>query len=554
MLKSLQIQNYALIRHLEISPSTRLNIITGETGAGKSIMIGAVGLLLGNRADTKVLYDKDKKCIIEGAFRIGEYELSVFFHENDLDYSDETIIRREISPSGKSRAFINDTPVTLDIMKSLGTHLMDIHSQHDTYKLSSLNYQLSLIDVFARNQDIIIQYQQAYDAYSEQKKALKALREEAKMIRKEADYNHFLYEELKAADLKPEELTLLENELSALEHAEEIKTGLLEAIQILQNADFSVLENLSNINKKFETLSKYARLMGTLNERINSSYLELKDIVQEIERESEKVENNPGKLEEVQQRVNLINKLLQKHQLNSVSELIAIQLELEQKVNKNLNLDEDIRKLNELTEKNHREVLAWGARLSDSRLGCFDKISGRIEEMLGALGIPNARLVIEHEETPPTASGMDEIVLKFSANKGITPQPLRQVASGGEFSRLMFCIKYIIASKTALPTLILDEIDTGISGEIAMKMAAMMKNMSLNHQVIAITHLPQIASSGEAHYFVYKEDASEKSVSLVRKLGYDDRVREIAKMIGGDTPTEAAFVNARELLGKSGIN
>jgi DNA repair protein RecN (Recombination protein N) len=554
MLRNLQIQNYALIRQLEIEPSPGLNMITGETGAGKSIMIGAVGLLLGNRVDTKVLYDKNEKCIVEGTFNIREYNLCELFELKDLDYQDETIIRREISPSGKSRAFINDTPVTLDIMKELGIHLMDIHSQHDTYKLSSLNYQLSLVDVFSQNQQVLQEYKESYRKYKIKKKKLDDLLLEAESIRKEADYNHFLYEELAAADLTTGELEMLEDELSTLEHAEEIKSVISEAIALLHDHDYAILDNLSLVNKRIESIASYALRLGEIRKRLNSSYLEIKDITNELEKEMDQVENNPKRLSEVQSRLNLLYKLLQKHQVASTEDLLAIQSSLKDIVNKNLNLDHEISDLEKETFLQYEEVNMLGNTLSKSRQDNFRKIIERIENMLRSLGIPDARLNIDHRNIEPGEYGMDEIDLKFSANKGIAPMNLKQVASGGEFSRLMFCIKHIIASKTALPTLILDEIDTGISGEIAIKMATMMKQMAENHQVIAITHLPQIASFGSSHYFVYKDNQSDKSVSLVKELSNDERILEIAKMIGGDQPSDAAFENAKELLEKSYIN
>jgi DNA repair protein RecN (Recombination protein N) len=554
MLKNLLIQNYALIRHLEITPSQGLNMITGETGAGKSIMIGAAGLLLGNRADTRVLYDKDEKCVVEGVYNIGEYALQGFFELHDLDHLMETIVRREISPSGKSRAFINDTPVTLDIMKELGIHLMDIHSQHDTYKLSSLNYQLSLVDVFSGNQEKIKKYQQAFDAYRKVRKKLNDLMAEAESVRKEADYNHFLYEELISANLEPGEQDSLEDELSSLEHAEEIKNVLGEIITMLHNHDFSILDQFSLANKKIESIASYSQRFGVIWNRLNSSYLELKDIANELENQVETIENDPEKLAATQARLNLIYKLMQKHQVNSIDELLFIQGSLRDKVNKNLNLDTDILSLQQESAASLEQVISQGESLSQCRRENFSRISGRLQEMLHSLGIPDATIKIDHRIIEPGELGIDEIDLKFSANKGIAPMNLKQVASGGEFSRLMFCIKHIIASKTALPTLILDEIDTGISGEIAIKMATMMKQMASNHQVIAITHLPQIASFGSKHYFVYKDNHSGKSISNVRELSEEERILEIAKMIGGDAPSEAAFNNARELLGKSFIN
>jgi DNA repair protein RecN (Recombination protein N) len=531
-----------------------MNIITGETGAGKSIMIGAVGLLLGNRADTKVLYDKDQKCIIEGVFDISEYNLEAFFLANDLDYNTETIIRREITPAGKSRAFINDTPVLLDVLRGLSSYLMDIHSQSDSLLLGSEDYQLSVVDAFAQNLALLEAYRTDFKNYKILKSKLVKMEAEAEVIKKEADYNHFLFEELREAKLQAEEQESSEEELATLEHAGEITSKLMETIELLQNGEFSVSENLSAAQKLLGSLKNYSHILAEFNERLQSSLLELKDLTNEIEKESQKIDNDPDRIEELQNRLSLIYRLEQKHQVSSISQLLAIKDGLEEKVNKNLSLDEEINALKKQVDESFAVLTRSGKKLSDARIQHFGKISEKIEDMLKNLGIPEAKLLIEHDHVPPNSSGMDEVRLKFSANKGIKPMDLKSVASGGEFSRLMFCVKYIIASKKALPTLILDEIDTGVSGEIAIKMALMMQQMSEQHQVIAITHLPQIASSGDYHYFVFKDNTADKSVSLIKELSGEERITEIAKMIGGDHPTEAAFENAKELLSKAYIN
>jgi DNA repair protein RecN (Recombination protein N) len=530
-----------------------MNIITGETGAGKSIMIGAAGLLLGNRADTKVLYDKNQKCIIEGVFNISEYNLEAFFDSNDLDYISETIIRREITPAGKSRAFINDTPVLLDVMRGLGSCLMDVHSQSDTLLLGSEDYQLSVVDAFAQNQTLFIEYELDFKKYKSLKSKLVNMEKEAEILKKEADYNHFLFEELNEANLLAEEQESGEEELATLEHAGEITSKLMESIELLQG-EFSVIENLSSVQKLLSTLKNYSHLLADFNDRLQSSLLELKDLTNEIEKESQKIENDPDRIEELQNRLSLIYRLEQKHQVSSISQLLAIKDGLEERVNKNLSLDEEIGSLKIQVDDAYSALKKSAKALSDTRVKHFNKISASIEKMLQNLGIPEAKLVVEHDLVPPNTTGMDEVRLKFSANKGVMPMDLKSVASGGEFSRLMFCIKYIIASKKALPTLILDEIDTGISGEIAIKMAIMMQQMSEQHQVIAITHLPQIASSGNCHYFVFKDNTADKSVSQIKELSEEDRITEIAKMIGGDHPTDAAFENAKELLSKAYIN
>lgn len=516
-------------------------------------MIGAVGLLLGNRVDTKVLFDKSQKCIIEGVFNLSEYRLENFFESNDLDYNVETIIRREISPTGKSRAFINDTPVLLETMRSLGSNLMDVHSQHDTMMLGSMDYQLSVVDAFSQNQKLLTTFEKDFRNFKSLKGKLIRLEAESENIKKEADYNHFLFEELKEANLIAEEQEHGEEELATLEHAEEITAKLLETIELLQNGDYSVLENLSSISKLLGSLSDYSHVLAQFSERIQSVLLELKDLATEIEKESQKIEHDPQRIDELQNRLSLIYQLEQKHQVSSISQLLAIKDGLEDKVNKNLYLDEEINELKVEVDKAFKKVETSGQLLSESRKKNFTKISDKIEEMLKHLGILEAKLVITHDNVPPNITGIDEIKLKFSANKGVVPMDLKSVASGGEFSRLMFCIKYIIASRKALPTLILDEIDAGIAGEIAIKMASMMQQMSEQHQVIVITHLPQIASSGERHYFVFKDNSTSKSVSLIKELSQEERITEIAKMIGGDHPSEAAFENAKELLDKTYI-
>jgi DNA repair protein RecN (Recombination protein N) len=508
-------------------------------------------LLLGNRADTKVLFNQDEKCVIEGVFGIANYNLREFFNSNNLDYQDETIIRREIAPGGKSRAFINDTPVTLDIMRELGSDLMEIHSQHDTLKLGSNSYQLFIVDSFARTGELLQEYSNHYSKYISELGRFNVLTEEAEKIRKDADYNNFLYDELVKASLSDEnEQKSLEEELSTLEHAEEIKIKLLEIIDMLDNREFAVTEILNQVSKNLDQISSYARTYEELRSRIAASLLELKDISGEAAHLVDKVESDPGRLEFVNERLNLINRLEQKHRVSDIRDLLLLQAELEGKVSKNQNLDAELEKLRAGVQKSLNQVKQAGKALSEGRKAGFPSFTEELEIMLKDLGIPEAKLEIGHTESEPGPDGMDEITLKFSANKGVPPKPFREVASGGEFSRLMFCIKKLLAQSTALPTLVLDEIDTGISGEIAIKMARMMKEMSKHHQVIAITHLPQIAAAGSFHYFVYKDSSNRKAISRIRELQDEERIREIAKMIGGDAPSPAAFDSARELLVK----
>lgn len=552
MLQHLLIKNYALIQHLEMSPSKELNIITGETGAGKSIMLGAIGLLIGNRADTKVLYDEEEKCIIEGAFEVSAYKnLKQVFEEEELDYDHTCIIRREISPTGKSRAFINDTPVTLETLKRIGAYLMDIHSQHDTLLLGSNTFQLQIVDAYAGNAEIHKNYLDSYKSFKKAKSTFDKLMAEAEEIKKEASFNQFLYEELQKAALKEGEQEEHEGNLEVLENAEDIKIKLNQLIETLSASDFSVNSSLSIANSTLLNLSKFGNKFASLQQRLESCLIELKDIADELEKEESQVEYDPVKIQEVKDRLSLIYQLEKKHNVGKLTELLEIQKALEVKVNKVLNLGEEISEAKKALEETEDLMMQQARLLSESRKQVFEKITSEIQSLVRELGMPDAILEIRTLETPPASSGIDEINILFSANKGIKPQDLKSVASGGEFSRLMFCIKFVLADKTSLPTIIFDEIDTGISGEVALKMVNMMKVMSRNHQVISISHLPQIAAKGDAHYFVYKDNSSGKAMSNIRKLSPEERILEIAKMIGGEKPSSIAFENAKELMGVS---
>lgn len=511
-------------------------------------MLGALGLLLGNRADTKVLFEGGEKCVIEGAFHIANQKLQELYDSFELDYQDETLIRREISPAGKSRAFINDTPVTLDVMKELGNFLVDIHSQRDTYLLGTAAHQMRMIDGFAQNGELLSNYRFIYKKYKQQEKAYKALQTHAEELSKESDYNHFLLEELEKANIQDGELEQLEEELKIIEHAEEIKSKLFECQELLENSEFSISSGLQQVSKNIAQISKLADHFELLNSRLESCFHELKDISKEIENESHQVDFDQEKQEEIQERVGLFYQLFQKHHTSTEGELIAIRESLREKVNKVLNIDDELLQAKNIYEELEEALALAGKKLTDSRTSILAEFKQELESLLSELAMPHATIDIEHEHSSPTESGMDKIIILFSANAGIAPDELKNVASGGEFSRLMFCIKYILAGKTALPSIVFDEIDTGISGEIALKMVKMMRKMSKRHQVVAITHLPQIAASGDEHYFVFKENEGNKSVSKIRLLQKEEREVEIAKMIGGENPTETALQSARELL------
>lgn len=550
MLKNLLIKNYALIRELEMQPSAQLNIITGETGAGKSIMLGAVGMLLGNRADTRVLYDEETKCIVEGTFDIREYSsLKTLFEEEELEYDEETVIRREISPSGKSRAFINDTPVTLEVLRRVGDYLMDVHSQHDTLQLGTNAYQLSIIDAYAQTASEQEIYQQAYRQMRRLQQTLERLTEEAANMRKEADFNSFLLGELQEAQLDGLQQQELEEELQKLEHAEEIKLKLAAVLQALEYSDELALNpQLHSVLAELRAIGKYAESYRQLAQRLESVVIELKDITREVEAEEGIVELDQERIVTLQDRLSVLYKLQQKHGLQTVEELVRLRNELAGKVNRAEGLDEEIAAMQKQLEAARKLVEDKGLQLSNKRKEVFKKMIGRIEELLSDLGMPEAKLQIDHRLVAPAPTGLDEVSLLFTANKGMKPQPLKAVASGGEFSRLMFCVKYVLADKTALPTIVFDEIDTGISGEIALKMVRMMQQMAQGHQVISISHLPQIAAKGEAHYFVYKDNSTAKTFSRIKRLTEEERIQEIAKMIGGASPSAVAYESARELM------
>ncbi|MCB0496716.1 MAG: DNA repair protein RecN [Cyclobacteriaceae bacterium] len=548
MLNRLTIQNYALIKELVMSPSRGLNIITGETGAGKSIMLGAVGLLLGNRADTKVLLDEGTKCIIEGIFTINEYNLKNLFEEEDLDYDKECVIRREITPSGKSRAFVNDTPVTLDVLKKLGQYLMDVHSQNETLQLGTSDFQLGLIDAFAGTQKQVEEFNNFYKSFKEKEKHFHKLVSEGNDLQKDADYNSFLLNELVKLNLEAGEQEHLEEELKVLENAEEIKQKLNEALTSLNDMEYGALDRLQLVKMNLKQLANYGTEFQKLDEHFERAFIELKELARDIENEEDSIEVDFARTEQVQQRLSSIYQLQKKHQVTTVESLIKIQKELEDKSFTAGNLEEAIAKARAEMQQSEDKALELAKKISINRIDASEPFCKAIELLLVSLGMPDATISVQTTSKALGPNGIDDFTILFSANKGLAPQTLKQVASGGEYSRLMFCIKYLLADKTALPTIVFDEIDTGISGEIALKMGDMMRKMAQNHQVIAISHLPQIAAKGETHYFVYKDNSSDRAMSNIRKLTSDQSTEAIAKMIGGDNPSESAYESARELM------
>lgn len=549
MIKSLTIKNYALIRELDMSPSPRLSIITGETGAGKSIMLGAVGLLLGNRADTKALWDPETKCRIEGVFDIGQYNLQRFFEENDIDYEKETILRREITPSGKSRAFVNDTPTTLDVVRQLGAQLMDIHSQHESLQLGNNQYQQFLLDAYAQHHRLLADYEIAFAAFSKAEKRLEELQKKATESQKELDYQQFLLKELEQAKLEEIAPQELEDELSELENAEEIKLKLSQVDQTLDHEEIGTLTQLKDIQSAIRSLSSISHTYEKLHERIDSVAIELTDILSEVQRLNENTLLDPERQALVKEKLDLFNRLQQKHAVLEIGELLEIRNKLKAEVSEVANLDQAIEKAEKEVDNSKKEMLDLGTVLSNSRKEFAPKLSSDIESLIRQLGIENGQVEVKvNQNENPSAAGLDRISILFSANKGVAPREIKEVASGGEFSRLIFAIKFLLADKTSLPTIIFDEIDTGVSGEIALKMIQMMKRMSQNHQIISISHLPQFAAGGDAHFHVYKDHSTEKSETKIRELEQKERIEAIAKMIGGNNPSERAFESAKELL------
>ncbi|NVK49692.1 MAG: DNA repair protein RecN [Cyclobacteriaceae bacterium] len=548
MLKTLSISNYALIDDLHMQPGSGLNMVTGETGAGKSIMLGAVGLLLGKRADTKVLLHEDRKCIIEGWFEIGEYGLKEFFEEHELDYEEPCIIRREISPSGKSRSFVNDSPVLLDVLKELASKLMDVHSQHDTLLLAEGAYQLGLVDAFSGSAAELLDYKEKFKAYRQAKERWEDLKKKAIELQKEADFNQFQLEELSALSLVEGEQEELESSQEILENAEEIKSKIQEIVGLFQDEQFGVLQGLSQIQQHFQNLERLAHKFSEIKERFHSALIELKDLVATLEEEDLQVEVDFEKLEETRDRLSKIYQLQKKHGVLTVEELLTIEKDLADRVFEFQNLDESLEKSEKEFHQAKSAMIKAGEALTTKRKSCFQSFEKSLESLLHRLGMENARIKFEHQAIQPGSSGLDQIEMLFSANKGSQLQPLKKVASGGEFSRLLFAIKYLMADKMALPTLIFDEIDTGISGEVALQMVRMMKDITQNHQIICITHLPQVAAKGDLHYFVYKDNSAEKTVSKIKLLDENERVMELAKMIAGAQPSGSAVESAKELL------
>ena len=562
MIKSLHIENYALIEHLDIEMYKGFSVITGETGAGKSIILGAIELLRGCRADSHSIRRGAMRCVVEAVFDITDYGLNGWFDENELDFDGhECIVRREITQAGKSRAFINDTPVNLTLLKDIGEKLIDIHSQHKNLLLGKEDFQRSVLDIFAKNAELFNQHRSLYRQTQAARRQWETAVAEANRNRDEEDYLRFQFEQLDEAKLQEGEQEELEEEAAMLEHAEEIKQNLYVAQGQLQGSDnegeTDVLQGMRHAMSAIQTISDKMTAANELYERLNSCYIEVKDIANEMESLAEGVEYNPARLEQVNERLNTIYSLQQKHHVETVEELIALREQLKAQLDAIDNSDENVAELKKKWEELQGQTRKLATELSDRRKKAAAPLQKELEKSLQSLGMPNARITItvEHDEKFAGEDGSDAIQFLFSANKNGEPQNLSQVASGGEIARVMLSLKALIAKEVKLPTIIFDEIDTGVSGSIAEKMAIIMQQMGQsNRQVISITHLPQIAALGTEHYRVYKEDSDDDTTSHIVHLSNEERVKEIAHMLSGETITDAAIENARVLLKETPSN
>ena len=549
MITALSIKNYALIEKLTIDFSKGFSIITGETGAGKSIILGALGLVLGKRADLTSLKNKEEKCIIEAQFDISKYNLAAFFEANDLDFENETIIRREILPSGKSRAFVNDSPVNLQELQDLGVFLLDIHSQQQTRELTDENVQFDIIDAIAANSGIISEYQSLLKSYKSDKTQLNSLIKRQSESNKEQEYHTFLLNELLAAQLKSGEQEELESVFEKLNNVEIIKEAIDKSLAIANEEQFGVLSNLKEIKTAIQKIAPFSTEYQELFERITSLAIEFDDISDEMNRHSEKIVFDPEQLEQTNQKLQLIYNLQKKHQVLTVDELLLIQAKLENEVVELGNIEEEIALLNAAILEKATQLDVLATKIHDNRIEAIPVLSEKMIAILATLGMPNVRFNIEVKQGESYfANGKDELQFLFSANKGTDFGLLKKVASGGEMSRIMLAVKAILAQYSKLPTLIFDEIDTGVSGEIAIKMGEIMKEMSKEMQIFAITHLPQIAAKGDVHFKVFKSTVEDDTQSELKLLTDEERIVEIAQMLSGTIVSDSALNHAKALL------
>lgn len=549
MIKKLHIQNYAIIDELRIDFSEGLTIITGETGAGKSILIGALGLIMGNRADTKSLYNEAEKSVVEAIFDIASYDLLPFFEANELDYDAELVIRRELSPSGKSRAFINDTPVNLGVLQQLSSTLIDLHQQFDTLDIHETSFQLRVLDALAENKNLLAAYRRQYRQFETDKSRLAAMKTAQLNAAKEQDFIAFQLRELDASALISGEQEQLEEEQLRLSNAEDIKRNLSGAYLALSESETAVVSNLEDVLHAVQAVKKFDKDIEALYQRLEAAKYELEDLSRELEDLSERTDYDPERLSDIQQRLDLIYRLQAKHQVKSVADLLALQERLRSSIQAVDERTEEIAKLEVVIARQYDQLQEIARNLSDRRKSVTGDFETQVVDMLRLLSMEHARLEVGIETlSEPGPTGVDEVNFLFAANLGSRLQPIRDVASGGEIARLTLVIKSLVASAIPLPTLIFDEIDTGISGGVALKMGTILRALSDQHQVVSITHSPQVASKADVHYFVYKEVIGNRTATNVKQLDMEGRIQSIAVMLSQDPPTESALKNAKELL------
>lgn len=554
MLSKLSVHNYALIKELDLNLGEGLTIITGETGAGKSILLGALSLILGARADSSVLLDKNEKCIVEGIFRTPETDLDDFFKINDLDFEDNIILRREINPAGKSRAFINDTPVTINLIRELGDKLIDIHSQHQTLMLNDNTFQLNIIDSFAGTADLRNGYRSIFSNYRKLQKEFGAIKEKAERNKADLEYYRFQLNQLQDARLIKGEQPELESEQELLGHAEEIKLSLSQSSGLFSNEDHSILTLIREVRTCMAKISSFLPGGSEIISRIDSAIIELDDVAAEIGKLDQNIEADPVKLMKINNRLDQIYSLIQKHHLKDLDELLIRKEEIENIIRSIETGDERLNVVESLLKKDAGSLRSLSTEISEKRKSVLPLVETRITELLRQLGMPNAKFRISLSFTEEfTASGVDKADFLFSANRQIAPENLAKIASGGELSRVMLSLKSLLSKNNNLPTIIFDEIDAGVSGEVADKVGQILSAMGSHMQVVNITHLPQVASRGTKHYHVYKEDTADSTITRIKLLSQDERVLEIARLLSGSEITETAIRNARELI-KAGIN
>ena len=549
MLTKLEIQNYILIDHLAIDLSAQLSVITGETGAGKSIIMGALGLILGDRADSNVCRDAAKKCFIEGTFLLNDKaQYASFFEANELELTDELIIRREISAQGKSRAFINDTPINLNELKQLTSQLVDLHQQFDTLTLGDTDFQRTVVDALANLQKEVTAYQAVFHQWKEDEKKLNELIAQKEAFDKTESYNKFLLEELATLNLKENELEEIENELKFLENAVQIKSQIDQSVQQLENSDNPIVQQIKQIGNTLESIVKWQPSFEELLLRIKAAQIELADIASELSIWQDKIDFDENKIVTIQERLSQGYSLQKKHKVKSTAELLEIQSNLEKELEAVLNLEDSIAQLTKQVTQHFEKVKTLAQSLTEKRNKQADPFTKNVNQLLHQVGMPNAKIKVTIEQVPYGVFGQDKIDILFDANNTNRFEPIRKVASGGELSRLMLCIKSLVAKSVDLPTMIFDEIDTGISGEPAKQVGLLLQNLGINRQVLCITHQPQIAAKGHTHLYVYKEQKGTATQTHLRALNKEERIQHIARMIGGDPPTKSALDNAKELM------